>query len=595
MDGARDTEFRLLGPVEAMVGGRPVAIGGTKQRALLAALLLDANEVVSTGRLTEALWGEDAPASAVKSLQVHISRLRQELPARLVTRAPGYVLEATPDEVDLLRFRHLVEDARRDLTDGRAAEAAEQLRTALALWRGPALADLALEPVARFVAPRLEEERLAALEDRIDADLACGRTGELVGELRGLVDEHPLRERLRAQQMLALYRTGRQADALSAYQDARRRLVGELGIEPGARLQELERRILEQDPGLQAPERRRAPQRRAHTRRRTVLLAGAAACAAAGAAVIAAVGGGAADPAGTAATPPIHVVADSLVAIDARTGRLVAQYQVGADPDQLITTGDVAWVANPTDHSLSRVDLTTGHRQDVTGFPAVDHVAATPGGDVFVSSFKRFVWTVSDALVPQRVLALPGQAEALAVGAGSLWVSSPAKQRGEGPDVVVRYDDRTARVADRITVGATPIFIVFGFGKLWVSNYDGDSVSVITPGRRTARTIPLGDGPLGIASGEGAVWVVLYGERELLRIDPLTGKVAARIPVGDGPLSVAAAEGSVWVTNREDGTVTQVDPDTNRVVRTVDVQMPPYGVAVSRGRAWVTIRASAYP
>ena len=198
-------------------------------------------------------------------------------------------------------------------------------------------------------------------------------------------------------------------------------------------------------------------------------------------------------------------------------------------------------------------------------------------------------------LVPQRVLRLPGQAEAIAFGAGSLWVSSPAGKRGEGPDLVVHYDGRTARITDRIRVGATPIFIAFGFGKLWVSNYDGDSVSVITPGRRTARTIPLGDGPLGITSGEGAVWVVLYGERPLLRLDPLTGKVAARIPVGDGPLSVAAAEGSVWVTNREDGTVTQVDPDTNRVVRTVDVQMPPYGVAVSGGKAWVTIQAFGIP
>jgi YVTN family beta-propeller protein len=596
MEDARDTEFRLLGPVEAVIGGRPVALGGAKQRALLAALLLDANEVVSTGRLTEALWGEDAPASAAKSLQVHVSRLRHELAERLVTRAPGYVLQVAPEEVDLLQFERLVEEARRDLAEGRPQEAADRLRDALALWRGPALADLALEPVARFAAPRLEEERLAALEDRIEADLACGRAGELVGELRGLVDDHPLRERLRAQQMLALYRAGRQADALSAFQDARRRLVGELGIEPGARLQQLERQILDQDPALQLPGPRPASSSGGRVRRRTLLVAGAAVCVVGVVAVLVATGGDDARAPRAAAGPPIHVVADSLVGIDARTGRLIAQYQVGANPDQLVASRDVAWVANSFDRTLSHVDLTTGHRQDVKGFPAVDHVATTPTGDVFVSSFKHVVWTVSEGtLVPQQVLRLPGQAEAIAFGAGSLWVSSPAKKRGEGPDLVVRYDNRTARIVDRIRVGATPIFIAFGFGKLWVSNYDGDSVSVITPGQRTARTIPLGDGPLGIASGEGAVWVVLYGERELLRLDPLTGKVAARIPVGDGPLSVAAAEGSVWVTNREDGTVTQVDPDTNRVVRTVDVQMPPYGVAVSGGKAWVTIQASAYP
>jgi YVTN family beta-propeller protein len=312
-------------------------------------------------------------------------------------------------------------------------------------------------------------------------------------------------------------------------------------------------------------------------------------------AVIAATGSDDGKPASAAAAPAIKVVADSLVGIDARTGRLVAQYQVGGNPNQVAAWHNVAWVSNSLDHTLSYVDLTTGHRQDVKGFPAVDHVATTPTGDVFVSSFKRFVWTVSDTLVPQRVLRLGGQAEALAVGAGSLWVSSPATKRGEGGDHVVRYDPGTARIAERIPVGATPIFIAFGFGRLWVSNYDGDSVSVIMPGRHRARTIPLGDGPLGIASGEGAVWVVLYGERELLRIDPLKGKVTARIPVGNGPLSVAAAEGSVWVTNREDGTVTQVDPQTNRVRRTIDVQMPPYGVAVSGGTAWVTIQASAYP
>lgn len=603
MEGARDTEFRLLGSVEAVVGGQPVALGGIKQRALLAALLLDANSVVSTARLTEALWGEDAPATAAKTLQVYVSRLRHELESangaggsRLVTRAPGYVLEVAPDEVDLLRFERLAAEARESLGAGRPAQAADQLRAALALWRGPALADLDLEPVARLAAPRLEEERLAALEDRIDADLASGRASELTGELRRLVDEHPLRERLRAQQMLALYRTGRQADALSAFQDARRRLVGELGIEPGAQLQQLERQILEQDPALQlrGPRRALGPVRR--IRRRTLVLAGAAACLVTAGVVVAATGGGSdGAPRSAAAAPAIKVVADSLVGIDARTGRLVAQYQVGANPDQVAAWHETAWVSNSLDRTLSYVDLTTGHRQDAKGFPAVDHVTTTPNGDVFVSSFKHFVWAVSDTLVPQRILRLPGQAEALAFGAGSLWVSSPATKRGEGGDQVVRYDPGTARIAERIPVGDTPIFITFGFGRVWVSNYDGDSVSVITPGQRTARTIPLGDGPLGIASGEGAVWVVLYGERELLRLNPETGKVAARIPVGDGPQSVAAAEGSVWVTNREDGTVTQIDPDTNRVVRTIDVQMPPYGVAVTGGRAWVTIQASAYP
>jgi predicted ATPase/DNA-binding SARP family transcriptional activator len=248
-------EFSLLGPLSVTCDGAPIALGGPKRRALLAVLLLDANRVVSRDHLIDALWGEDPPDTARNTIQVYVSQLRKLLPeGALETAAPGYRLVTEADAVDLFEFVRLSQEGRTALGTGDAAGAAETLRAALALWRGAPLADLAWEPFAQTEIVRLEELRLAALEDRIDADLALGRHGQLVGELERLVAEHPLRERLRAQLMLALYRAGRQADALAVYQRARRTLVDELGIEPSESLRRLERAILAHDPSLNAPQ-----------------------------------------------------------------------------------------------------------------------------------------------------------------------------------------------------------------------------------------------------------------------------------------------------------------------------------------------------
>src|SRR5215217_5237775 len=252
-------EFRLLGPLEIVERDRSLALGAGKQKALLAILLLNANEVVSTDRLQDELWGESPPATAAKSIQLYVSRLRKELgEGRLVTRPPGYVLKVEPHELDAARFRRLVGEAR-NIEPERAAR---KLREALGLWRGRALADLEYEPFAQPEIARLREARLAALEQRIEADLAAGRHAALVGELEALVSEHPLRERLWAQLMLALYRSSRQAEALEAYRAARRSLSEELGLEPGTELKQLEQAILTHDPELdlaQAAPPRRAP------------------------------------------------------------------------------------------------------------------------------------------------------------------------------------------------------------------------------------------------------------------------------------------------------------------------------------------------
>ena len=264
-------EFRILGPLEAWHEGREVSVGGPKPRALLAVLLLHANEVVPADRLIDELWGEDSPEDVAAALRVNVSRLRKALPPDvLATRSPGYLIRIEPDALDLHRFERLVDEGRSLLARGLAADASERLREALSLWRGPPLADFSYESFAQAAIARLEEIRVAAVELRIDADLLLGRHDELVGELEALVAEHPLRERLRISLMTALYRSGRQAEALDAYQDARRTLVDELGIEPSPALQELERAILRQDPSLdlEAP----APPRIREVAERSILV-----------------------------------------------------------------------------------------------------------------------------------------------------------------------------------------------------------------------------------------------------------------------------------------------------------------------------------
>ncbi|MQA98097.1 MAG: tetratricopeptide repeat protein [Streptosporangiales bacterium] len=253
--------YRILGPLEVWEDGRLVPLGGPKQKALLVALLLQANRVVSADALIAALWGEDPPSTAVAQLHTHVSGLRKALGADvIVRRSPGYLIGVPPGELDLEVFQGAVATARAALREGRAAEAADGLNEALELWRGPALGDVT-EPLARGEAARLAEFELTAREERIEADLALGRHAEIVDELTGLVAEFPLRERLRGQLMLALYRSGRQADALETYREARTVLVDELGLEPGPALQRMEQAILEADPGLGAAAEHHPPPR----------------------------------------------------------------------------------------------------------------------------------------------------------------------------------------------------------------------------------------------------------------------------------------------------------------------------------------------
>ena len=240
-------EFRILGPLEVSDETGHVALGGPRQRGLLAILVLEAGRVVATDRLIDLLWGEEAPKTATASLQNAVGRLRRALGADVLeTRAPGYVLSVSPDQIDARRVERTLLEGRRLPADERR----ERLQAALALWRGPALAEFAFDDFAQAEIRRLDELRLVVIEERIDADLELGRHGDVTSELESLVRDHPLRETFRRQLMLALYRAGRQAEALEVYQDARARFVDELGIEPGPELKRLQSEILRHEAGL---------------------------------------------------------------------------------------------------------------------------------------------------------------------------------------------------------------------------------------------------------------------------------------------------------------------------------------------------------
>ncbi len=249
-------EVRLLGSVEALADGHSLSLGGSKQRSVVAMLALHANVTLSGDQLIDGLWGDDPPASAVKNVQLYVSRLRRALAesnadAEIATRGRGYQLRLHADAVDALRFERLVEEAAREPLDADTANGAAS--AALDLWRGAPLADVAGEPFAGPEIGRLNELHQQAIELAIDADLAAGRHDEVIARLEALIAEEPLREHLHAQRMLALYRAGRQSEALEAYHEARETLIEQIGIEPGPELEHLQAAILAQDASLDAP------------------------------------------------------------------------------------------------------------------------------------------------------------------------------------------------------------------------------------------------------------------------------------------------------------------------------------------------------
>lgn len=609
--GARMTggamEFRVLGPVEVYEGGRQLPIGAAKQRSLLAILLIHANEAVSADRLIDGLWGEEPPDGASHTLQVYVSQLRKTLePNRppgsprqiLITRGSGYLLRVHEGELDLHRFERLAEEGRAALREGQAEVASGKLAQALALWRGRAFADVAHEDFAREAATRAEDLRIVALEDRVEADLDRGRKAELVPELRGLVAAHPLRERLWGQLMLALYRAGRQAEALETYRQARRVLGEELGIDPGPDLRKLERAILTQDPSLGSPSRRvRAPAVAEPApseappppelptvpkagRSRSPVVVGVLVLAAAAIAVAAALLARREERSAFPTGP------NTVVAIDPETNRIVDGLRVGEGPAGVAVDHGAIWVANLLDGTVSRLDPDLGEvsRQGQVGTPT----AITVGADaVWVQDAFNDRLYVIDPQTNAIASSVGVHGRAIAVGFGSVWVVDDLGDR------VLRIDPLSLQVKETITLspGSRPTAVASGGGAVWVANAAANTVTRIDPstGQVVADGIALCCRPSRIAAGAGAVWVTSAPEDTLQKLDPRSNRIAATIPVGDAPISVAA-DGAVWIANTQDGTVWRLDPDGS-VVAEIHVRGHPAGLAVGGGLVWVTVTA----
>ena len=592
-------DFRILGPLEVWDGDRELSLGGGKQRALLALLLIHPNESLSTDRLIDELWDEQPPQTAGKALHNYVSQLRRMLgDDRLQTQPRGYALRVRPGELDVDGFRQQFEEGRRAQAAGDPERAALLLREALALWRGSPLADFTYEAFARDEIGRLDELHLSALIERIDADLALGRHVDVIGELETLVAQHPAQERLRGQLMLALYRSERQAEALQVYQDARRVLVEELGIEPSQALQRLEQSILTQDTAIELPvsERPRptVADARSSSRRWPVMLQNQRLLVAVLVAAAAVGGAAAALFAWSDNSEPAQIVAGNAVAIiDPRSDRVTGQVAVGAAPAALAIGKGSLWVANTVDLSVSRVDLASGKTTrtiPVGGVPislAVGRNAVwvvrrrADGHPELIAIDPRF-----DAVGSGRrmVQGDAGGSASVAVAPDGVWVVA------EG-GFLARFDAAGKAIATRIATGNSPAALAVGEGAVWAGDPLGNTVARVDPATNlvTAET-PVGTGADAVATGAGALWVADRVGDAVVRIDPATDAVITTINVGRGPTGIAVGLGSVWVANSRDGTVSRIDPVRNKVIQTIEVGGSPRTIAVGQGRVWVSVQ-----
>lgn len=554
---------RLLGPLAASVDGDPVALGSPQQRTLLALLAAHQGASIGTATIDETLWQETPPPTAPKIVQTYVSRLRKLLGADAIQLVGnGYRLGAQI-EVDANRFRQLVDQRRHP--------------EALALWRGSALADV---PALHAEARQLEELRVTVLEERFDEELQGGEGPALVGELEALVANYPTRERLLSQLVLALYRSGRQADALAAYRHGRNALVETLGLEPGAALRDLERRILQQDPMLLQPEPSSAPI--PHTRARWKALAIAAALAAAAAAV-----GLSWTERGHGTARVVGIHPNSLLQLDPKTNRLIASTPIGRDPTALDATADAVWIASERERTVARVDLRTGRLITIGEPHPVAFLTHDDRGNIYASGWDfPFVWQIDPRTVQiTRTYRVKGHALGLSVGGGSLWA---VNRFGNS---VTRIDLAQRHVAEPIHVGVNPLASAFGYGALWVASGDSGTVAVIRPGAPpiVVRGIPSPD---GISAGVGGVWVASTGMHAVYRLDPDTHQIVARINLGtptDFLTSVSAGPHGVWAV--ENHHVVRIDPANDRVV--LRIRFPtgtePKAVASTGTLVWIAV------
>jgi len=574
-------DISVLGPLQVTIAGRDVPIPA-KQAVLLAILAIQPNREVSTDRLIEALWGEDAPSASARTLQTHVFQLRRRLeaaqpvadpgatdktPGQILTRGAAYRLAIDERRTDAHRFEALVESSRSSASgDPRAAIA--MLTQAVAIWRGPGVADVGDEPVATAELARLEELRASSIDQLVTLRLELGEHEALTAELRRAVGESPYRERLWASLMLALARSGRRAEALLAYRDAEVALRRELDVEPGPELQALAARIRAGESGPPVP--RLATTARAATSDRADrllpspdpaarraprwrrLAATAVVVAVVGVTVmIGGVGAGigrsepSSPPSGSPVPIPVVALAADSVGVVDRDGRIVSSMRVGTQPDGIALAAGDLWIANTSDGTVTRVDPVDGR-------------------------------TV-------QVVAVGESPTAVAAGFGSVWVAN------SGDGSVSRINPAVNRIVDRIAVGIGPYGIATDDRWVWVTNRLDGTLSRIDPEHDHPTTFAVGETPLGVAAAGGKVWVADFERGAVVRVDPATGGIVDSIPVGKGPSAIAARGDQVWVTDTRAGTVSRIDPVSEIVKPVVDVGQDPGGLAIADDAVWVAV------
>ena len=592
-------DFRLLGQLEVGNEGRIVELTRGRERALLALLLLNANRAVSTDRLVEELWPDHQPEHAAKTVQLYVSRLRKAIgPERLKTTPVGYAIEAAPDELDTSRFERLSADGRVALEAGDSEHAVKLLRDALELWHGPALVDFRFESFAQGEIRRLEELHAATRSDLIAARMTRGDAKGVAAELETLIEENPLWERPRQQLMLALYRNGRQADALDLYRATRNLLAEELGIEPSPELQQLQRAILNHDPELQAL--RQGPRGVLERRgARRLVLGGALIAVAATAAlvtVLLATGG---------ENSPLLATGNSLAVVDPNRNAVVAVMPLAGAPRGVALGGGYVWTANADEGTVSQIDPGELRVIRTVGVGARATALVEAGGVMWVATGTDNTVVEIDArsggvLGRARVSANP-TASAYAIGAGQrgVWVGSG--------DEIVQLDPLSGAVVSRWRyVGGVNDVGVEPSG-VWIASSQETLARFSPPAHRLTAEVSLGVIPMALARGDRFVWVastahIDQGKRPVRatyraavwKVDPVAARVIETTQFGrelrhPPTLDIAVGAGAVWVTNYDEGAVVKIDPRTAQVMRTIKIGGHASAIAFGRNRLWVTV------
>jgi YVTN family beta-propeller protein len=608
--------FAILGPLRVTNAGAAVALGGRQQRAVLARLLVAGAAGASVEQLADMLWSERPPSGFVTTIQTYVFHLRKLLePERsrgtpgevLVTENGRYRLAIPSDATDVVLFKRAVEAGQQQLAAGEVAAAATEMRRGLALWRGEVLADLAdLEFVAPFAA-RLNEQRLAAIEAVFDCELVAGHHAAVIGDLDELIALHPLREQLYERRMLALYRAGRQSEALNSFDQLRGQLRDELGVDPGEPVQRLQRQVLAHDPSLDVrpvpstddvavsaplltdtePRSDNRPDRRPWYRQRRWVIGSCAVVVASAVAATSAVVLSQTPRSSLRTFPP------NSVGVIASNGSLHDAVATGQNPGGVAYGAGSIWVTNTSDGTVSRIDPRSRAVTQTVRVHAQPVGIAASGEDVWVansgdSSVSRINAREND-VVQQRIVVgnLPS---AIAAGPSGVWVANSAD------DTIQRIDPVTGTAGDPIRVGAGPAGLAVDAHSVWVANGRAATVTRVDADASPAKVVddfPVGAGPAAIAVTPTAVWVANQLDLTVDRLDPATGRRLATVIVGDGPSSILATSSTVWVANEFDGTVTQIDPTTSKVRRKIALGTVPAGLALAGSTVWVANRAFA--